>query len=281
LQVPPNRWDAKGWTYDDFRVAAEQLTQQQGDQPPSVYGFVNPTRSYFPWVYANGGRLINAENSAGMLDRPEAIGAFQFIRDLMHKHRVSPLPAEFKDTEPIKTFLAGRSAMLVSAAATASTQLRAITGFEWDAAPMPAGPGMKAGARGTHGGGSGWVLAKAGRYPEEAWALMQHITSKETVTDLARAGWSPPRLSVLDSALWLDPATPPKAKAVLRDAYKAIVTNPQILTWDAFITAANQTLNQLWADKITATEAGQTIAQVTRPAIDEHNRQVQQGIPSR
>jgi multiple sugar transport system substrate-binding protein len=280
IPLPPNRWDAPGWTFDDFRHAAQRLTVALGGGPPVVYGLVNPTRSYFPWIYANGGRLINVDNNATRLDAPESIGALQFIRDLMHRHHVSPPPSEFANTDPIKTFSAGRSAMVVSAAATATTQLRAVDDFEWDAAPMPAGPGLRRGERRTHGGGSGWVLARQGAHRDEAWALMKHITSKETVTDLARAGWSPPRLSVLDSKLWLDPETPPKAKAVMRDAFKVIVTNPQILTWDDFISGANKTLDELWADKITAKQAGETIAQTTQPAIDAHNRQVEKGIPT-
>lgn len=284
LPLPPSDWDSKGWTFDDFRVAAERLTRHQGAAgaaPPDVYGLVNPTRDWFPWVYANGGRLISADNSACLLGKPEAIQAFQLIRDLMHKYYTSPVPAEFRNTNPVPTFVAGRSAMLVHAIATASTELRAITNFEWDAAPMPLGPGTAGRGRGTHGGGSGWVLAKASRSPEEAWALMKHITSRETVTELAKAGWSPPRVSVLDSKLRLDPAAPPKAKAVLRDGYKAIVTNPQILTWNEFNAAAGKMVTDLSEDKITAREAGETITRVTQPFFDEHARTVKAGLLTR
>jgi multiple sugar transport system substrate-binding protein len=227
VALPPGEWKAPGWTFADFTAAAQRLTVAAGERP-SQYGFVNSTQ-WVPWVYANGGRQINAEDTEAMLHRPEAIGAFQHLRDLMHRHRVAPTPAEAREWNPVQAFMGGRAAMVVTAAATGTTSFRQIDGFSWDVAPMPRGPGLQ-GDRRTHGGGSGWMLSSQSKNRDESWALFKHVTGKDAALSLARVGWSPPRQSVGTSTVWLDPKLPPQSKPIYRDAIEHIITNPRILT---------------------------------------------------
>lgn len=85
---------------------------------------------------------------------------------------------------------------------------------------------------------------------------------------------SPPRRSVGESTVWLDPALPPKSKAVYRDAINHIITNPRLLTWNEFSAAADKELAAVWADQASPADAAARIGQLTRHMVEEHVRQV-------
>lgn len=273
VAAPPGDWKAPGWTFADFTAAAQRLTADGAGGERAQYGFANATQPWFPWLYANGGRQVNEGDTEAMLHRPEASETYQFLRDLIHRHRVSPPPAEARQWPTVQSFMNGRAAMVVTAAATGTTSFRLIKEFAWDVAPMPRGPSLS-GERRTHGGGSGWMQAARTPNPEEAWALMRHVTGKAVALALARVGWSPPRRSVGESTVWLDPALPPKSKAVYRDVINHIITNPRLLTRNELSAAADKELAAVWADQASPAAAAARMSQLTRPMVEEHVRQV-------
>lgn len=79
------------WTWDDFLAAAKALTiQSNPNRPPEQYGFFWYGRyaQVEPWVYANGGRILN-ENKTRIAIDEKAREALQFLADLSNVHGVS------------------------------------------------------------------------------------------------------------------------------------------------------------------------------------------------
>ncbi len=90
----------EGWTWEDFRAAAQSLTKDtDGDGRTDVWGVQLPgpwTTGFEYWVAAAGGSLISEDGStfAGYMDSPETVAAVQFYADLYHKDKVAPPPAD-------------------------------------------------------------------------------------------------------------------------------------------------------------------------------------------
>jgi multiple sugar transport system substrate-binding protein len=252
VPLPPDNWDAPGWTFDDFRAAAEKLTQRDTSGRTTVWGFANST-DYFGWVYSNGGRFIDANNEHEMVTQPPAINALEFLHDLLNKWKVAQTPAASQEIDSTSAFMTGRAAMIVNPTATGVITYRAIKQFSWDTAPLPKGPDLS-GPRRDHGGGSGWSLAARGPHHDEAWELSKFISGKETQTELAKAGFAPSRISVMESEAWIDPSQPPKSKQVMTKGGDHVVQNPQILVWGEFQNTLDKLLDDVWLGKHTAQE---------------------------
>lgn len=108
LSYPPARAE-EAWTWEQFVSAAKRLTTDVNGLHPDDPGF-DPTRvdvyglsfgtehwswvDYYPFIYSNGGQIVNDEGTRLMLDEPEAMEAIQKLQDLLWVHHVAPTPAE-------------------------------------------------------------------------------------------------------------------------------------------------------------------------------------------
>jgi len=271
VPLPPGDWKAGGWTFNDFLDAARRLTKKDGGQI-TQFGYAN-TIDYSAWVYANGGRNTNEENTESWLDKPEATEAFGFLADLMQRHQVAQTTAHMKERNPINTFMEGKAAMSLHPTASGTAQFRRIKDFTWDVAPLPRGAQLK-GDRRTHGGGSGWMIPAAGKNPEEAWALLKYLSARDAHEQFARAGVAPSRMSVARSAVWMDPSVPPKSKGVFAEGGNYIMSNPKLLSWDEYDAAVAKELDKLWAAEVNAATLSTNLKRVTAPLIQKHKDQL-------
>lgn len=186
ITTPPDDWD-------DFLAAAKALTM--GD----VYGFA-PNQDYtysHPWLLQNGVRYFNPDGKALLTPDAAALEALQFQADLVHKHKVSPVPTASNDySGPQKLFSAKRAAMI-------------ITG-PWDLKPIREGsPDIELGlalplqktARATNLAGAGFFIPAKSSKPDLAWDLLKRIVSLETQLKVSKeAGLTAPRKSWAESA---------------------------------------------------------------------------------
>jgi multiple sugar transport system substrate-binding protein len=94
-------------------------------------------------------------------------------------------------------FSTGRVAMVMTNAARIPTFMGAA--FEWDVAPLPAGPvGMRANTL----GGAGYVMSATSQHPEAAWTFLKFLAGTEGQSIFASTGVAVP-------ASYADPAWPP------------------------------------------------------------------------
>ncbi len=127
--------------------------------------------------------------------------------------------------------------------------------MRWDLAITPQGKGKRI----TTGGGVGWYLVKPFPYQEEAWAVLQHLTSAETHRLLADVRF-PGRRSVLDWWLAQAPDEPPKSRASPhRPGGHAPESGVPAVGPDR-TAGVHAQLARLWDNKATAREVAREIA---------------------
>jgi multiple sugar transport system substrate-binding protein len=90
----------KTWTWDQFREVAKKLTKRDAAGNVTQYGYEAPNQNFFvqPWFLTNGTSPLNADwTASNMLDLKVA-ETLQFLHDLIHVDKVSPIPARTRWT---------------------------------------------------------------------------------------------------------------------------------------------------------------------------------------
>ncbi|HSQ18494.1 MAG TPA: sugar ABC transporter substrate-binding protein [Anaerolineales bacterium] len=194
----PRQLAAEGnWTWDTFLEVAQQVRALGGD----VYGYGANAwwGPYGVWLNSAGGGFFNADRTACALDTPESLAGLTFERSLYQDYDVAVPYGE--DSEP--PFMAGRVAMFQNGR-WATPGVRANATFTWDAVELPSGPqGM-----GNWLFWGAYVINANTAHPEEAWKLVQALTSAEIQGMISALGTNiPSRVSqdALDAFLTFTP----------------------------------------------------------------------------
>ena len=205
------------WTWDDLREAAITLTLDSEGRNPRDPNFdpehivqwgynFNPgalgiwaNSSVVPW----GGDLCADEacTTVSMTD-PEDLEALNWWYNLVVvDHAAVADPFNGANTGvPGDAFVNGFAAM-GGAGYYVIGQIRAVGGFQFGVAQLPEGPAGRA----TNLSTTGWGIAENSQYPDEAFKLIQELTSTEFLRDMwALPGHSvPARRSAAQSVLTL------------------------------------------------------------------------------
>jgi multiple sugar transport system substrate-binding protein len=260
VAVPSADWKDGKWTFDAYLDAARRLTKTDPTTGVTRWG----TIAHNGWqclLYSNGADFLTADNKKCAMDSAAAIDALQFMQDLIHKYKVAP-PLDQMPTNPRDTFGGGRAANLVIGIAPVGNYRADVKSFQWDVAPVPKGKAE----RGTIYTGAACFLAKDTKNPEEAWALLQHITSKEVLgggTTLEMLA----RKSVVASDRFLSPGQAPEHMRVFTDAGNFAKAYPQITNWPDVSNVIAKELDPLWKGERSARETGQIIAQAVNALL--------------
>ena len=185
------------WNWDAFLDVSKKVSALGSD----VYGYGANAwwGPYGVWINSAGGGFFNADRTACALDTPEAIEGLTFERKLYVEEKVAVPYGE--DSEP--PFLAGKVGMFQNGR-WATPGARANANFTWDVVELPTGP---AGMGNWLFWGAYVVNAKT-QHPEEAWKLVQLLTTAETQGKISALGTNiPSRVSqaALDSFLTFTP----------------------------------------------------------------------------
>ncbi|MFI6810943.1 ABC transporter substrate-binding protein [Nonomuraea sp. NPDC050328] len=159
-------------TWDELVEAAKKLTKD------GQYGVaLAPATDYATnWLLQNGVKYYDPQTKQVLAPADKAIEALQFLADLVHKHKVAPVPTATTDyTEPQKLFTAGRAAII-------------FTG-PWDIKPIreaaPAlkfaiAPALKHATQATYAAGASIFIPAKAKNPDLAWDLIKRLTALET-----------------------------------------------------------------------------------------------------
>ncbi|MEM6529622.1 MAG: sugar ABC transporter substrate-binding protein [Chloroflexota bacterium] len=164
------------WNWESFLEASEEISAL-GDE---VVGF-GMNAWWANWGYfvnAAGSSFFNEDYTACALDNNATVEGLEFAANLFNEELAVPWGT---DAEP--PFLAGNVGMFLNGRwATPGTIANAD--FNWNVAPLPAGPG----------GESNWLFWGAyvvnanTENPAEAWDLVTRLTSAETQGAIASLG---------------------------------------------------------------------------------------------
>lgn len=194
----PRELAANGeWNWDSFLEVA-QATRALGSD---IYGYGASAwwGPYGVWLNASGGGFFTEDRAACALDTEESLAGLDFQRSLYQDYDVATPYGE--DPEP--PFRAGKVAMFQNGR-WATPGVRTVD-FNWDVVELPAGP------NGTPGNWLFWgayVINANTKHPEEAWALVQALTTAETQGKISALGANiPSRVSqeALDAFLTFTP----------------------------------------------------------------------------
>ena len=160
--VPPV--DAS-WGWDELVENAGKLTTRKSDGTVARWGLV----AHMQWVWwalwQNQAETVDPDTSQCRLQEPAALEALQFVRDLMHAHRVSP-PVTWRDLWELD--LIGRSPPAMIFEYSPSTL--SYQGFRM--AALPRGKVRAVPVR----AGYGLAIAARTKHPEAAYTALQGLT---------------------------------------------------------------------------------------------------------
>ena len=84
------------WDWDDLVRNAVKLTTAKQDGTVARWGLIAHGQRVFWALWQNEATIVDMDTRQCRLQEPAAVEALQFVHDLLHKHRVSPL-AEMRD----------------------------------------------------------------------------------------------------------------------------------------------------------------------------------------
>lgn len=181
----------------------KDLLEQLGEKPPETFADLvktsqqlqekKATRWGYVWQGAQyeglsamfveilegfGGFWVNPETNEVGLDKPEAIQAVEFLRNVIDKGISPPGVTTYREEDTRRLFVSGETAFLRNwpyvwaSAQEDDSDVKGKIGIK----PMVHVPGATGG---TCLGGWGMGIAKTSKHPEEAWKAIQYFTSKE------------------------------------------------------------------------------------------------------
>ncbi|MGW7517914.1 ABC transporter substrate-binding protein [Streptomyces sp. NPDC054796] len=175
-------------TWDEVVSAAKELTRD------NVHGIaLNQDQSYaWPWLLQNGVRQYDRATQDFLVPRDAALEALQFQADLVHRHKVSPVPPPGTDySGPQKLLSADRAAMIVSGPWDLAPIAKSSPDLELGIAQAPRGKKRSTILAGT----SVFVPAKA-KNPDLSWDFIKRITALDVeLAATKEAGMMMPRRS--------------------------------------------------------------------------------------
>jgi multiple sugar transport system substrate-binding protein len=190
------------WTWDDLLDAARTLTvdadgnsaasadfdpenvERWGIQLPDTWGDPLWLRGILPFIYQNGGSVINGDGTqvTGHLNGPETVEALEWYVDLFQTHYVAPDREDVQALSGVDLFQSELTAMVWTGRWPLKDYL-ANPDLNFGTMGLPAGPtGTKANTLCWAGFG---IYAESDN-KETAWAFLKHIGAGEGAEEFAK-----------------------------------------------------------------------------------------------
>lgn len=134
------------------------------------------TWMFMPWVYANGGRLLNDDGTKSMVNSEEAAGAFTLWNDLAQKRQVTPDGFRTQQTfNANDLFMRGKLAMYHASVGLLNTLKKDAPDLSFGVSVLPLGPRGK--KTGCSPGGDTMGMLPSNKYKAETWRFMEWLIS--------------------------------------------------------------------------------------------------------
>ena len=175
-------------SWEELLAAAKTLTTKD------VFGIaLNQDYSYsWPWLLQNGVRYFDPASRELLPQRDAAIEALQFQADLVHKHKVSPVPTPGTDyAGPQKLLSANRAAMII----TGPWDLKPIADTSPDL-DLGVAPALRRRTQATIAAGASVFIPAKAKQPDLSWDFIKRITALDAErAATSEAGMLMPRKS--------------------------------------------------------------------------------------
>lgn len=183
------------WTWEDLRSAARKLTKPSMTPAENQYGInLQPdVGTLIAFVFQAGGKLLN-EKDEPILPVQSAITAFDFYTGFWLKDK-SAVPLTFSDVykwSADDSFAGRRAAMSIEWSRTGRLLRANAPGLIFGVTELPRGPA----GRGNVYSASAYSINKQTRNADEAWKLVEFLTSAENQLKNVEAGSLPSRVAL-------------------------------------------------------------------------------------
>lgn len=202
LETPLELAKKDQWTWEKFEETAKAISSGEGAD--RNYG----ARFYVDWAnfsaipshtFSYGGSMFSDDMKKFTWNSDQGIETFKLLNRMLFEDKSHVPPGENINFE-------GGKVAMFTGMYSYMANVRPITDFEWDIAPMPSGPNGSKPLLGQ----AGIVTFQGSKHPEEAKALLKYIESQEGV-QAQSTFFVPPRKSVLESDEFINvPNNPPK-----------------------------------------------------------------------
>jgi multiple sugar transport system substrate-binding protein len=265
LELPP-----MDWTIEDFTTLVEAFADKE-----DLYGYAIELTSMsglFPFIWANGGDLFNADRSEFAMNQPEAVQALQYMADL-YQRNLLPQDSVSADGDTLdRWFINNRVAMRIGAASSILS-LQKAGNVRFEAWPMPGGK-----VKNTTVFKSNIVgLSADTDITEEAWTLLKFLRGPEGEGEslYMKAKRMPPCID--DQKYWTLYADPQKYPKMIENNSRKIAESyghnlpirPGWLEIEQLVTPAYQ---QMFLGEATAQEAMDEIAPKIQAVMDRSSK---------
>ena len=254
-----------GWTWDDFREIAKQLTKADGSQYGTAIKPGSYQESWYSTIYAYGGEVISEDKTKSGFDDPKTIEGMQVIENII-KDGSMPDYSVVSENETTELMENGTVAMTFQG----SWSIPELANNDYikencDCAVMPMD--AESGRRVSIYNGLGWAAAANGDNTENAWKLIEYLGSEEAQVKQAELGVT---MSAWDgtSEAWVNCAPEFNLQAYL-DMRDDMVIRPysrNTVTWE---NRASELLKEAWAGNMTMEDTCKQIAEEMNATLAE------------
>lgn len=248
----------KNWTLNDYVNIAKTFAQH------GIWGTSYETEPLFwlPYLLSNGAGILSDDAQEFVLNKTQALDSLDFYVDIAYKYNAAPKKQESASLTMAQLFLQQKTAMHLSGRWLVP-KYRQEAKFDWDIVPFP---------NGTKGSvvnidSSGYALAKSSRHKDEALKFINYISSKESLSELAKSGLIvPARKDVAYSDEFLDKNQKPASAQVFVDVIESGKVTPVNENYQKITDKLNTALEPLFLGQKKARQV------VTDRLVNELNR---------
>jgi multiple sugar transport system substrate-binding protein len=220
------------WTWADFLGAAKKLTlDKDGNGSVDQWGFWVYGRyaQIEPWVYANGGNLIERSSMRFSPDA-NATETLHFLTDLVLKEKVAPTQKEMSALRNQDIFPQKQAAMWVDGSWYIDNNRNvADPSTRWGIAPVPVGPHGKAGI--VYGWPDYYAIAPNTKNADMSWKFLKFISGEGMSLDMFMAGKIPTYKPLAESPAFSDPSKQPAEMNVLSTQASQTMKTSYTMGW--------------------------------------------------
>ncbi|MGN0353645.1 MAG: ABC transporter substrate-binding protein [Muricoprocola sp.] len=179
------------WAYEDFKAAAEALTQKDGDST-TVYGCDLPNvQTWWAGIGGAGDQIYDPESGELVIGE----GAEAFITDCADMVAKGVMPEPSSDTADL--FAAGKAAMAWAGSWNIGTYGDKL-GFNWDIATIPTNA-VKYNTLHT----GFYTINSNSKNADAAWSVIEYLMGEEGQTINSKASGNPSALlAIADQGAW-------------------------------------------------------------------------------
>ena len=252
--------EAGEWDWDAFQDVAQKVTDLGGAN--KGFAMNGWWANYGAFMNAAGGGFFNEDRTECALDSAESVAGIQKVVDIYDASLAVPFGEDGE--APWK---AGTVGMFTNGR-WATPGARADVDFNWDVVQLPTGPG------GTQGNWLFWgayVVNANTEHPQEAWELVQALTSADTQAAISELGANiPSRQSdaAIDAFLGF---TPPENNQAFINGLQDSPTAEGPLwagDWPTFDTAMNDAVTAVINGTRTVDDYAAKVCDETAAAFD-------------